>query len=128
LTAYAATIVEITREDIYKNVIEGVLYDEIKSQYELYSDLSGKSNQELTLANKTIKEGLLDVSDKISRANTAIENGTAWWKSVLAGVAASFVFGLVLTYADVIGWTNPFKSSPPSKTAPTDAPATPPRQ
>ena len=44
LNSYAATIVEITREDIYKNVIEGVLYDEIKSQYELYSELSYLAN------------------------------------------------------------------------------------
>lgn len=41
---------------------------------------------------------------------SAISSATAWWKAVIYSVLAAFVFGLVLSAARVVQWTNPFNA------------------
>jgi hypothetical protein len=55
---------------------------------------------------------LAGIEDLIKQTDKNVTSGTALWKSIAAGVAASFVFGLVLTWARVIDWANPFSAKP----------------
>lgn len=93
LAEYTEIVADQTTEELRAEVAEGFVIDELNKHDQRLEDLL-----QLT---KTTNENVL--------------SGTRWWKSLLAGVAASFVFGLVLTWAKVIDWTNPLTSKPPAQ-------------
>lgn len=69
---------------------------------------------------------LADIKSSLAETKTAVVSGTQLWKSVLAGVAASVVFGLVLSAAKIIDWTNPFNEFTQHKTGGNDNKSLPP--
>lgn len=93
------------------NVVEAV---EDSLREELLNSLlvDGLKRQEVEIANLSEQHSLMTekVIRSIDDTKSEIISGTKLWKSVLAGVVASAVFGLVLTWAKVIDWTNPFAS------------------
>jgi hypothetical protein len=53
-------------------------------------------------------------SELLTNIRGTVKASTNIWKAIAASVAASFVFGLVLTAAQLVQWQNPFNSIPKS--------------
>jgi hypothetical protein len=105
INAFTQNVSDKTAEELESVIVEGVLMDAFNRH--------GKRIKKLVEA---VESGNQNILNEIEVTNQRVVNGTKWWKSVLASVAASFVFGLVLTWAKVINWTNPLASDPSPQT------------